>query len=80
MVMEAQVINIIKSYIQKNISELVKEDELFVVWSCYILGNRKFLVGWSKSNHYFELTYNKAKDEWYLDVYQKVDNECIKLN
>lgn len=50
---------------------------LFIVWSCYILGNRKFLVGMKNSNTYFEVTYNKNEDEWYVDEYTKVNNRLI---
>ena len=54
--------------------------DLFIVWSCYILGNRKFLVGSISNNHYFEVTYNKEKDEWYVDEYSKVKNHSIPNN
>lgn len=53
------------------------QQDLFIVWSCYILGNRKFIVGMKNSNNYFEVTYNKEKDEWYVDEYTKVQNKCI---
>lgn len=26
---------------------------------------------------YYEVTYNKAKDEFYLDAYKKFENRCI---
>lgn len=51
--------------------------DLFIVWSCYILGYRKFLVGSISNNRYFEVTYNRQKDEWYVDEYAKVNNHCI---
>lgn len=51
--------------------------DLFIVWSCYILGNRKFLVGAKDSNLYFEVTYNSMKQEWYVDAYTKVNNRCL---
>lgn len=51
---------------------------IFVVWSCYILGNEKYVIGTSDTDKYFEVTYNKTKDEWYIDVYNKIDNICIK--
>ena len=54
--------------------------DLFIVWSCYILGNRKFLVGSISNNHYFEVTYNKEKDEWYVDEYSKINNHSITNN
>lgn len=55
----------------------LNKTDLFIVWSCYILGNRKFLVGAKDSNLYFEVTYNGIKEEWYVDAYTKVNNKCI---
>lgn len=55
----------------------INKEDLFIVWSCYILGNRKFLVGCQTNYYYFEVTYNNEKDEWYVDVYEKIDNSCI---
>lgn len=51
---------------------------MFIVWSCYILGNRKYLVGIKNFSKYFEVTYNINKKEWYIDEYNKVNNICIK--
>ena len=56
---------------------LINKEDLFIVWSCYILGNRKFLIGCKTNNLYFEVTYNNTKDEWYIDEYEKVNNSCI---
>ena len=53
-------------------------NDMFIVWSCYILGNRKYLVGIKCSPNYFEITYNVNKKEWYIDEYNKVNNICIK--
>lgn len=55
----------------------INKEDLFIVWSCFILGNRKFLVGCKTNNHYYEVTYNKVKDEWYVDEYTKKCNTCI---
>ena len=51
---------------------------LFIVWSCYILGNRKYLIGNGINHTYYEVTYNKEKNEWYIDEYTKVKNTLIK--
>ena len=75
--MKNKALEIVESYILTNIAGNVKPEDLFITWNCYILGNRKYLIGWGMSNHYFEVTYNKSTDEWYLDVYKKVDNKCI---
>lgn len=53
-------------------------NDMFIVWSCYILGNRKYLIGIKDSSSYFEVTYNVNKKEWYIDAYSKVNNICIK--
>lgn len=59
-------------------TEPINKDRLFIVWSCYILGNRKYLVGCVNSNHYYEVTYNNHKSEWYVDEYIKNNNKCIQ--
>ncbi len=69
-------IEIVRNYIKEK--GYFPDSELFIVWSCYILGNRKYLIGMSKGNYYFEITYNTFKDEWYLDVYFKKDNVLIR--
>ena len=71
-------LEIVKNYITEYIYGSVTINDLFITWSNYTLGNRKFLVGWNKTNHYFEVTYNKNKNEWYLDVYKKENKIIIK--
>lgn len=55
--------------------------EAFEVWHCYILGYEKWLFGvivdGYSSDLYFEVTYNKAKEEIYIDEYKKVQNVCV---
>lgn len=69
-------INIVAQYLEdKNINNA---GNIFIVWMCYILGNRKYFIGTTNTYKYFEVTYNKTKDEWYIDVYNKIDNICIK--
>ena len=54
--------------------------DVFVVWSCWILGNIKALISTTISNGmYYEVTYNKAKDEIYFDAYKKFENRKIDL-
>lgn len=78
--MENKVLELVRNYFRYNIESDIPyyRINLFIVWSCYILGNRKYLVGASNSDLYFEVTYNKDKDEWYIDQYIKVKNTCIK--
>ena len=56
----------------------IPNHQVFTVWSCYILGNRKYLVGSTLDKRYFEVTWNAVKEEWYIDVYEKADNHVIK--
>jgi len=54
-------------------------DDIYVVWFTYTLGNWKCLLSseaWTDTS-YYEVTYNAAKKEMYLDWYKKIDNVCI---
>ncbi len=54
------------------------EDEVYIVWSAFTLGNWKCLISTSlPDGMYYEVTYNVAKSETYLDAYKKFDNVCI---
>lgn len=61
----------------------VNEDDLkaIEVWHCYILGNEKWLFAISDegllTSDYIEVTYNKAKGEFYIDRYVKQSNDCF---
>lgn len=60
-------------------TDAVPPFDVFVVWSCFILGNQKALLSTTNSDGmYYEVTYNAAKDEIYLDAYKKFENRCIK--
>lgn len=50
--------------------------DVYVVWSCYILGNMKALLATTlPDNKYFEVTYSGATDQFYFDAYNKVFNQ-----
>ena len=68
--------NIVIDYVgDKNISE----DDVFVVWSCKTLQNKKALLSSTFTEApYFEITYNGDKDETYVDVYKKEKNYVVK--
>lgn len=70
-------LEIVKDWIWENLPKNTAYD-LFIVWHCYILGNEKYMIGSSATNHYFEVTYSKEKNEWYLDVYDKIYNKVVK--
>ena len=75
--MEEKVFKLIYNYLNDRYRN-TDINNMFIVWSCYILGNRKYLVGVKDSSNYFEVTYNMNKKEWYIDEYNKVNNICIK--
>lgn len=58
--------------------EEIEEKDIVVVWFAYILGGWKTLMFINAASiNYFEVTYNVAKEEMYLDHYQKVHNQAI---
>lgn len=60
----------------------VTAEDLYVVWFCKTLGNWKALISTDKFNGvYWEVTYNGAKDEAYVDryVYVKANNVAVKV-
>ena len=75
--MEEKVLQLIYDYLNDRYRNTSIND-MFIVWSCYILGNRKYLVGLNCTNTYFEVTYSANKQEWYIDEYSKINNVCIK--
>lgn len=69
--------NIVVGYVgEKN---NITKDDVFVVWSCKTLQNKKALLSATfKEAPYFEITYNGDKDETYVDVYKKERNYVVK--
>lgn len=73
----------IRKYVLEHLdkSDPIPQFDVFVVWQCYILGNAKWLLSTTlPDGMYYEVTYNKAKDEFYLDAYKKFENICITNN
>ena len=56
--------------------------EIFVVWQAKVLQNYKALLATDikDDQHYYEVTYNGDKKELYLDVYDKQENKCFKVD
>lgn len=58
--------------------ERISVDDIFTVWSCKTLQNRKAIFGCTRDQQLWEATYNGDKDETYIDRYQKFSNWVLK--
>lgn len=56
-------------------------EQISIVFFAYTLGNIKAtLIDGQYNNRYYEVTYNKIKDEMYVDTYIKVCNKKLTSN
>lgn len=70
--MNKNVLEYTRNYVLRHLdkSDEVPEFDVYIVWQCYILGNAKWLISTSlPDGMYYEVTYNKQKDEFYFDAY-----------
>lgn len=78
--MNKKAVDIVRDYVTRHVdvTDGVKDFDVYVVWQCYILGNAKWLLSTTlPDGMYYEVTYNKEKDEFYLDAYKKFENNRI---
>lgn len=70
------VFNQVKKTLEKTDTHIAfGEDEVYVVWFCFILGGWKALCSTTlPDGRYYEVTYDKIRDKVYVDVYAKLDN------
>ena len=62
------------------LDELLGKSGVYVVWMCKTLQNNKALLSTDiEDGMYYEVTYNGDKEEFYLDVYRKMENIIIKV-
>lgn len=71
-----------KNAIRKAIKETYGEEygiqDISVVWMAHLLNNKKgVFVDNGKNLRLYEVTYNKERDEMYLDMYNKQRNVVI---
>ena len=53
-------------------------DQLEMIWFAHELGYKKCTIwGEPMGNKYAEVTYNRDKDEMYVDIYEKISNTKI---
>ena len=71
----------VQEWLSRNADNMdgISADDIFVVWYAKTLQNHKALLGTRFANYYFECTYNGDKEEMYVDVYDKVQNVCVKV-
>ncbi len=68
---------VLKSFNRGIVLDLT-EDEVYIVWFAKVLGNWKALISTDKwPGMYWEVTYNGAKSEAYVDSYMKSHNRVI---
>lgn len=71
------VIDYFNREVEKTDKSSIKMDDVYVVWHCSLLDNHKCLISTNvPDGMYYEITYNSAKGEIYLDAYKKWKNEC----
>ena len=78
--MNKKVSEFVRKYVEEHLdkSDQKQEYDVYVEWQCYILGNAKWLLSTTlPDGMYYEVTYNKVKDEFYLDAYKKFENRRI---
>lgn len=79
--MDNKVIQMVKDfYIDRVTCEFDPNDlDIYIVWKCKTLQNCKYLLSSNAPDtRYFEITYNGNTKEFYVDVYTKELNICIK--
>ncbi len=76
------VLQLVKDRLDKSDPEIEFDlSNVFVVWFAKTLGNWKALLSTTlPDGRYYELTYNGAQSELYVDTYVKVDNVCLRAD
>ena len=71
----------VRDYTEKHldITDGKQDFEVYIVWLCKALQNRKALLSTSlPDGMYYEITYNGDKCEMYVVAYKKIENYTIK--
>ena len=62
---------LVANYLRTHTPMPVQENDVFVVWFCKTLQNKKALFGCREFASYFELTADEKKGIQFLDIYDK---------
>lgn len=82
--MDLHAINLVTYAMRENMSmeelSALEQPDVYIVWKAKVLKNWKYVLSTSRADgRYYEATYNGEKQEWYLDIYEKVSNTCIPV-
>lgn len=70
----------VAGYIKAEDGHDLQTNEVYVVWFCFILGGWKALVSTTIADgRYYEVTFDKNKNQIYLDTYEKIRNIAIDV-
>ena len=72
---------LVANYLNKELqpTRTIRPFDIYVVWYCKTLNHAKVLLSTDLvDGYYFEVTYNGAKREYYLDAYTKQHNEAVR--
>lgn len=73
--------NAIIKAIKERFGEEFRIQDISVVWMAHLLNNKKgVFVDNGKNQRLYEVTYNRERDEMYLDVYDKLENKVVKAD
>lgn len=71
--------NAVIKIMRENHGIILDIEDLDLVWFAHELGYKKCTLYAQKLGHYYpEVTYNRDRDEIYVDVYLKVSNTLVK--
>lgn len=70
---------VVTVYNDKKLSSIpIRPEGIFTVWMAKALNNSKAVLATERDDDYlFEVTYNGAMNECYLDIYEKRENVVI---
>lgn len=70
--------NAVIAVIQQEYDDEYNIPQIQMVWFAHVLGNKKaILIDNGMNMRMYEVTYNREKNELYVDVYEKQHNEKV---
>lgn len=67
--------NAVIQAIKQNHDEIFTIEQVHMVWFAHVLGFKKaIMIDGGANNRLYEVTYNRDKNEMYVDEYDKVEN------